>query len=243
LVARQQTEVMVATDRPLSAASASERRTRHALVDRLFHWISAGSVLVLLATALLPILGIEFAWVTIHWITGLVLVALVVVHILRALFWQDLRSMLIGPGDIRDGLAALRSALRMSQDAARISGKYSLAQKAIHHAFTVVVLTAIGTGLMMLVKIDTPWWERDPYWVGDDVWGVVYVLHDLASLCLITMIILHVYFAFRPEKIHLLRSMILGWITGDEYDKYYDRSGWLAKSNSRGSDEPISEHE
>ncbi len=233
----------VATEQPSTATVDGTRRVRHALVDRLFHWTSAAAVLVLLATALLPILGIEFAWVTIHWVTGLVLMALVIAHVLRAVFWQDLRSMWIGIGDIRDGVAALRSALQQSADMVRIAGKYSLAQKAIHHAFTVVVLTAIGTGLMMLVKIDTPWWERDPYWVSDGVWGVVYVLHDLTSLCLVTMIILHVYFAFRPEKIHLLRSMILGWITRGEYDRYYDRSRWPARSDNRGFDEPSSEHE
>ena len=78
-----------------------------------------------------------------------------------------------------------RSAMRLSPGEERIAGKYSLAQKAIHHAFTIVVLTAIGTGLMMLVKIDTPWCERDPYWLGEYVWGVIYVLHDLAALFLI----------------------------------------------------------
>lgn len=225
------------------ATPSGSRLVRHALIDRLFHWLSAATVLVLLATALLPILGIEFAWVTIHWVTGLILGVLVVLHIVRAVFWQDLRSMWISLGDIRDGWAALRSALRLSPAESRIAGKYSLAQKAIHHAFTVVVLTAIGTGLMMLVKIDTPWWERDPYWVGDDVWGVVYVLHDLTSLCLVTMIILHVYFSLRPEKIHLLRSMILGWISAGEYDKYYERSDWFARGDETRADAPSYEHE
>jgi formate dehydrogenase subunit gamma len=202
------------------------RRLRHALVDRLFHWLSAGSVIALLATAFLPILGFEFGWVTIHWVAGVVLIALVLWHIVRASFWQDLGSMWIGVRDIREGLSALRSTLNGSFDVPKISGKYSFAQKSIHLAFTVVVLTAIGTGLMMLVKIDTPWWERDPYWISDDAWAVVYVLHDLASLCLVTMIIVHIYFALRPEKLHLTRAMILGWITRGEFDRYYDGSRW-----------------
>ena len=46
---------------------------RHALLDRLLHWATAVCVLVLLATAFLPILGIEFAWVTIHWVAGILL--------------------------------------------------------------------------------------------------------------------------------------------------------------------------
>lgn len=213
-----------------TSGARTARRVRHALVDRVFHWLSAASVIVLLATAFLPILGIEFDWVTIHWVAGLILFALVIWHVVRASFWQDLGAMWIGLRDIREGLSDLHAALSRSSDAPKIPGKYSLAQKSIHFAFTLVVLTAIGTGLMMLVKIDTPWWERDPYWISDDAWAIVYVLHDFASLCLVTMVIVHIYFALRPEKLHLTRAMIVGWITRGEYDRYYDGSRWLAPS-------------
>lgn len=202
------------------------RRVRHALADRLFHWLSAASVIVLLGTSLLPVLGFEFAWVGIHWVTGLLLAALVIGHIVRATFWQGLGTMWIGRRDLQDGWIALRSALSGTRPDAKVGGKYSLAQKAIHHAFSVVVLTAIGTGCLMLVKIDTPWWRRDPYWLSDAVWGVVYVLHDLAALCLVTMVIVHIYFALRPEKLYLTRSMLLGWITGRDYSVHYDTARW-----------------
>lgn len=220
---------MVEHDAPPSAGGKSARRIRHSLADRLFHWLSAASVLVLMVTALLPIMGFAFAWVTPHWITGLVLTGLVIVHIIRAVFWQDLASMWIGPRDLRKGLAGLRQALAGSSP--KVDGKYSLAQRAIHHAFSLVVLTAIGTGCLMLVKIDTPWWRRDPYWLDDATWGTIYVLHDLASLCLVTMIIVHIYFALRPEKLYLTRSMLLGWITGAEYEKHYDSSRWRAEQD------------
>ena len=197
------------------------RRLRHALADRLFHWLSAVCVLVLLGTSLLPILGVEFAWVTIHWVTGLALAALVLAHIVRAVFWQDLGSMWIGWRDLARAWRQLRRILAGSS-AQKIEGKYSLAQRAIHLAFSIVVSTAIATGCLMLVKIDTPWWRRDPYWLSDRSWGVVYVLHDLASLCLVTMILVHIYFALRPEKLYLTRSMLLGWITGGEYERYYE---------------------
>ena len=197
------------------------RRLRHALADRLFHWFSAVCVLVLLGTSLLPILGVEFAWVTVHWVAGLVLAALVLAHIVRAVFWQDLRSMWIGWRELTRGWLDFRRALA-GASALKIERKYSLAQRAIHLAFSIVVLTAIATGCLMLVKIDTPWWRRDPYWLGDRAWGIVYVLHDLASLCLVTMVLIHIYFSLRPEKIYLTRSMVLGWITGEEFEKYYD---------------------
>ena len=50
---------------------------RHRGADRLYHWLMAVSVLTLLGTAFLPILGWKFAWLDAHWIAGVVLVALV----------------------------------------------------------------------------------------------------------------------------------------------------------------------
>jgi hypothetical protein len=35
------------------------------------------------------------------------------------------------------------------------------------------------------------------------------------------MIIVHIYFALRPEKFYLTKSMIFGWITGTDYTKHY----------------------
>ena len=49
---------------------------RHALMARLFHWVMAASMFVLLFTAFLPVVGVKFAWVQWHWIAGLVLTAL-----------------------------------------------------------------------------------------------------------------------------------------------------------------------
>jgi len=46
-----------------------DRIVRHASADRLLHWIMAACVLTLLGTAFLPIVGVKFEWVTIHWIT------------------------------------------------------------------------------------------------------------------------------------------------------------------------------
>jgi formate dehydrogenase subunit gamma len=76
--------------------------------------------------------------------------------------------------------------------------------------------------LLMLAKIDTSFWQRNPYFLSSETWGIVYVLHGYAAMALITFLILHVYFAIRPEKLFFLRSMITGWITGDEYRKTFD---------------------
>jgi formate dehydrogenase subunit gamma len=201
------------------------RIIRHSFVDRILHWLMAFSVVILLATGFLPIIGIKFGWVTIHWISGLVLTAGVLVHIVRTLFWQDLASMWVGLRDIKDSVAALSQVLKREGEGAK-PGKYSLAQKDLHHTVTLFVLVTIVTGLMMMVKVDTPFWERDPYWLSAETWGIVYVLHGIAALCLITIVMTHIYFAVRPEKLMYTRSMIRGWLTKEEYLQNHDPNRW-----------------
>jgi cytochrome b subunit of formate dehydrogenase len=203
-----------------------DRIVRHALVDRLLHWLIAASILALLATAFLPILGVEFGWVPIHWAAGFALIALVLIHIVRALFWQSLGDVWIGYADLREAAGIVRRTLRLSSTAPIRPGKYSFAQKLIHLAFSGVVLAACVTGALMMVRIDTPWWDRNPYWLSDGSWGVIYVVHGMAALLLITMVMCHAYFAIRPEKRLFLRSMISGWITRAEYRRYHDPARW-----------------
>ena len=205
-----------------------DKIVRHAAVDRAIHWLIAASVITLLLTAFLPILGVEFAWVTIHWAAGFALIAIVALHIVRATFWQDWREVWIDGRDLRDAAAIVRSTLRVPGASIPRQGKYSFAQKLIHAAFAIVVLAAIATGALMMVKIDTPWWDRNPYWLTDAQWGIVYVLHGLAALFLVTMVIVHIYFALRPEKLHFTRSMIRGWITREEYRAHHDPNRWQA---------------
>ena len=85
---------------------ANDHIERHAAIDRAFHWLTALCMLTLLATGLMPVVGIKFAWVTIHWITGIVLVLLVVFHIVRALIWQKLRDVGIALRDLKRGAPA-----------------------------------------------------------------------------------------------------------------------------------------
>ena len=208
------------------ADSAAGKVIRHAGADRAFHWVTAACVLTLMATAFLPILGLKFTWVDIHWVTGLVLIAAVLFHIFRVLFKQGFRAMWIGGKDFGDAAAIARATLRRDAGGYPRPGKYSFAQKLIHHAFALVVLTAAATGGAMLLRIDTPWWKRNPYLLADSTWGVVYVLHGLAALILITMVMLHIYFALRPEKLLFTRAMLRGWITRAEYTEHHDPQRW-----------------
>ena len=145
----------IVSNKAPAAAGQAQRVVRHAGLDRLYHWLMAVCVLTLMATAFLPILGIKFEWLDIHWITGVVLAALILIHIVRALFFQDWRNMWIGRRDLQE---AWRSVARLLGGRAALPkpGKYDASQKLYHLAVAIVVLSAVGSGLLMLLKIDTP---------------------------------------------------------------------------------------
>jgi len=211
-----------------TVTDASDRVMRHLLVDRLYHWLTAISVLVLMGSAFLPILGIKFQWLEIHWMTGVLFAALVVFHIVRAIVWQDWRSMLIGITDGRDIWRSMLRALGGSGPPPAPPGKYDSLQKLYHLAMAALVLSVVGTGLLMLLKIDTPLWRRDPYWFSNDTWGIIYAIHGFAAMAMVTMVMIHIYFALRPDEWHLTRSMFRGWISRMEYLKHHDVERWKA---------------
>jgi thiosulfate reductase cytochrome b subunit len=89
-----------------------------------------------------------------------------------------------------------------------------------------VVLAIIVTGLLMLAKIDTAFWRRDPYWLTDRQWGIVYTIHGLAAMAAITLVMVHIYLGVRPDKWWMTRSMFTGWIARADYDKHHDPTRW-----------------
>jgi cytochrome b subunit of formate dehydrogenase len=210
------------------AAAAGEPVVRHRLADRLYHWLMAVAVFVLLGTAFLPILGVKFQWLEIHWMTGVVLVVLVLAHIVRALFWLDWRSMMPWVEDGRDLLADLRYALSGGASPPARPGKYNALQKLYHLGVALLILALGATGLLMLLKIDTPFWRRDPYWFSSDTWGIIYVVHGLAAMAVVTVVIVHIYFALLPDEWYLTRSMFRGWISRKEYADHHDVERWKA---------------
>ena len=190
----------IAADRAQDLTPPADRVQRHAGVDRLFHWLTACAVLILMATGILPHVGVHFDWVDIHWVTGLALTVLVSFHIVRSLFWQRLAAIWFSRAEFR----------------ARRAAKYTIAQRLMHHALGLVVLAAVVTGLFMLKKIRTPLLVRDPYFLGAGSWGVVYFIHGLAALAAVSLVMIHVYFALIPENRRYLRAMIRGWMTREE---------------------------
>jgi hypothetical protein len=189
----------------------------------------AASVFVLLATGFLPVIGIQFSWVTIHWIAGVVLLLAVVFHIIHASFWQGLGSIWISAREIRSGLQRAGQIAGRQKPTPERPGKYPLANKLFHHMALLATLGVIGTGLLMMVRVETPFWTRNPYLLADQAWGLIYVLHGLSAVGLVGLVMAHVYFAIIPEKRWLTFSMIYGWIARQRYLEHHDPDRWIVQ--------------
>ena len=93
---------MPAATPPQVAARIPAEVPRHSLAARLFHWIMAAAMFALLITAFLPRVGVQFPWVTYHWIAGIVLTASILFHIVHATFCMDRWSIWPDKADIED---------------------------------------------------------------------------------------------------------------------------------------------
>lgn len=211
---------------PAASAAIPQEVKRHSLAARLFHWVMAAAMLVLLFTAFLPKLGVRFSWVTYHWIAGLVLIASIIFHIIHATFYMDFWSIWPDKIDIAD---AKNRTLRMMGKPAPLPhrfAKYPFENKMYHLAIVATGLSVAFTGAFMIFRVRTPFLTRNPYILGDMTWGLMYVLHGLAGVALIALITVHIYFALRPEKLGITRSMVVGSVTREHYLEHHDPSRW-----------------
>jgi cytochrome b subunit of formate dehydrogenase len=220
---------------PAVAASLPTRIPRHSVAARLFHWIMAAAMLTLLFTAFLPKVGVEFDWVTYHWIAGAVLTASIVFHVIHASFWLDFWSIWPDKEDVQDASRRVWRFVGLTAPPPRRFAKYPLDNKLYHGAIIVTGLTAIGTGLFMLARVRTNFLPRNPYVFDDMTWGLIYVLHGLAGVGLITLVMVHIYFAIRPDKREITKSMIFGTMSRDFYVKEHDPERWRVQPSSSGS--------
>ncbi len=214
-----------------AAVSVPEKVVRHTGAARAFHWIMAASMLALLITGFFPIIGIEFPWLTIHWVSGVLLAVSILYHIIHATFFLDFWSIWIGPSDI--GEAIQRVKRQLGQDVeVRKHAKYPLDHKLYHVAVTVAGLVVIGTGLVMMFRIDTPLWARNSYLLVDQTWGLLYSAHGLTAAMFVMLTITHIYFALRPDKLWMTRAMLFGYVDREKYLDHHDPSRWVISRES-----------
>ncbi len=191
----------------------------------MFHWIMAASMFTLLFTSFLPIVGVQFAWVQWHWIAGLVLTASILYHIIHATFFLDFWSIWIGPKDMPEFKAEMMRELGREIGGPK-PAKYPLGNRLYHLAIVVTGLLATVTGVIMMKKVQTPFFTRNPYILADTTWGWMYVGHGVAGVALVGLTMAHVYFAIRPEKFWLTKSMLFGTITRRQYLEHHDPARW-----------------
>src|SRR6266571_1967170 len=135
---------------PEVAAKIPEKVARHSLAARLFHWIMSVAMFALLITAFLPKIGYEFAWVTYHWIAGLVLTVSIVYHILHATFWMDPWSIWPDKIDIEDAKRRWARATGKDAPAPRKFAKYPMENKLYHAIIVLAGLSVTVTGVFMM---------------------------------------------------------------------------------------------
>jgi formate dehydrogenase subunit gamma len=208
------------------AGAAPEKVERHTMVSRVSHWILAVAVLALLVTGFVPILGLKFPWVTIHWIAGLVLAAYTVFHTIHAVRKRSLRSMWISAREFKEGWNQVRLIAGQDVPHPRKPGKWGVENKVFHHIIMFAGLVVVATGLLMMLRVDTIFAPANPYILSDSSWGVMFVLHGLASVVFVGMIMVHIYFALHPEKHWITWSMIRGWISKKDYAWHHDPERW-----------------
>ncbi|HTC89618.1 MAG TPA: cytochrome b/b6 domain-containing protein, partial [Bryobacteraceae bacterium] len=209
-----------------------KRVPRHSLVARLFHWIMAASMFTLLFTAFLPRVGVQFRWVTYHWIAGTVLTASIIFHIFHASFWLDFWSIWPDGTDLEDAWKRVRRFFGLTAPPPRKFAKYPLENKLYHAVIMLSGLAAILTGVFMMFRVRTIFFPRNPYLFSDMTWGLMYVLHGLAGVGLIALITMHVYMGLRPEKLPITKSMIFGWMDRDFVLKEHDAARWVVEPSS-----------
>jgi cytochrome b subunit of formate dehydrogenase len=207
-------------------AKTPEKVARHGMAARLFHWIMALAMFALLITAFLPRVGYQFPWVTYHWIAGLVLTASIIFHIIHASFWLDFWSIWPDKIDLEDAKRRWLRATGKTAPAPRKFAKYPMENKMYHGIIVLAGLAVTLTGVFMMKRVRTPFFTRNPYLFSDMTWGLMYVLHGLAGVGLIALIMAHIYFALRPEKFAITKSMVFGSISREHYLEHHDPQRW-----------------
>jgi cytochrome b subunit of formate dehydrogenase len=220
---------------PELVARLPDRILRHSLVARLFHWIMAASMFTLLFTAFLPRVGVQFNWVPYHWIAGVVLTISVIFHIFHASFFLDFWSIWPDRADLEDTWKRVQRFMGKPVPPPRKFAKYPLENKLYHGVIILCGLSAILTGGFMMSRVRTIFFPRNPYLFSDMTWGLMYVLHGLAGVALIALVIVHVYFAVRPEKLAITESMIFGSMSRDFYLKEHDPQRWVVGDTTSSS--------
>jgi cytochrome b subunit of formate dehydrogenase len=222
---------------PAVASAVPAEVVRHGKSARLSHWTLAAATLTLLITAFVPMLGLQFPWVTLHWIAGVVLSAYIVYHIVDTTVRMSWGKMMwVGPKEIALAVKRTANFFKRAAEPANRTGKWGTENKVFHHLTALAALGVVATGILMMARVDTPWWVADyaRFGFSDAEWGMVFVLHGASAVSFIGLLIAHFYLAARPDKFYLTKSMVTGTITREDYLGHYSPERWPVSENGSG---------
>ena len=218
---------------PLQMTSCiPEKVPRHSISARIFHWVMAAAMLTLLFSAFLPKVGLHFSWVTVHWTAGVVLILAIVFHIIHSLFIMDFWSIWPSKADLQNGWRSMLYAFGKAGPVQEKPGKYPLGNKLYHFAAAVCGLCLAITGMLMMSRVHMPFFTRNPYLLDDMSWGIIYLLHGFAGVALIAIVLVHAYFALRPENLPVTKAMISGAMNRRYYLEHYDPQRWTCEGKA-----------
>jgi cytochrome b subunit of formate dehydrogenase len=170
--------------------------------------------------------------VTYHWIAGAVLTVSIIFHVIHASFWLDFWAIWPDKTDVEDAYKRVRRFFGLPAPPPHKFAKYPLENKLFHGVIILCGLSVILTGVFMMFRVRTIFFPRNPYLFTDMTWGLMYVLHGLAGVGLIALVMMHVYFGLRPEKLPITKSMIFGSMDRDFYLQEHDPKRWVVDTSS-----------
>ena len=88
------------------------------------------------------------------------------------------------------------------------------------------------TGMLMMSRVRTLFFTRNPYLLDDMTWGMVYLLHGFVGVGLIALVTVHVYFALRPEKLPITKAMVFGTMNREYYLRRHDPRQWACDTKA-----------
>ncbi|NIO06415.1 MAG: hypothetical protein GTO13_23230 [Proteobacteria bacterium] len=203
---------------------------RYTLPQRIFHWVNAVSIFLLLISGLAIYAPNLFAfmnlktstWFELHmWLVPLFLGG-VAFHIIHSAFFLDrLGYLWFGKAEQHRLATILRNFFGLTKEYPRL-GKYHPAQILVHWGFFANLMALTLTGFI----IWKPLRHLIPLRLFGLGWDFIFfnrILHDFFTASLAAMIIGHVYFAVLIKKNWPdLKAMFTGKIPLEEYAKYHE---------------------
>ncbi|MBB5173327.1 formate dehydrogenase subunit gamma [Texcoconibacillus texcoconensis] len=207
----------------MSNKTKANRILRHPVSNRVVHWLTAFSIVMLIITGLgqLPLYGRYLLvqppgtqWLTnyeatllVHYIFAILLLFIVTYHLIYHLIRKEF-DILPRKGDVKGSIAILKAMILRKKEPP--SDKYLPEQRLTYAYFFVAIGLAVVTGVIKVIKNVIGVQASD----GVLLWAAQ--LHNLATVLIIVGVIMHLGAFIVKENRKLLSGMFTGYV-----DKHY----------------------